>query len=462
VENCTLFHLSCSAKNVPEVRKVMRKLRSVIGYFDRSTQANNKLIKFQTNCDIEDYKDQPPKKMIQDVVTRWWSTFAAIDRAIYLKKAINGLCATGEVDCEKISDNEWKMLEQMQTVLHPMAFFQRVLEGKSYVTGSMVPSAAFHIRRMLKASFDDAHKSDGVRALSKVLLDDLDSRFLPNAIDSTKFTFSWGACIGFCKRYTTVHHYFFVAAFLDPRVKTKLSSDMVPADYNLLKDKILELMIAEAGGHSLSSSSSSSSSSPLLLLSSKGKKSNAEDKKSSKKAATIAKMYDDDDDFTDKIELTPDDSDPLSIIQCKCWAELTGFMHGSVKIPLNTDDDGYTNPLHWWTTNAKSYPVLACLANTYLAIPATSAPSERIFSRAGRILSMKRATLSPDIAQRMIMISENTCVLKHHYNVIAQEEKRDTSFINEEKRLLPCDTGGTTSILKDTDEDCMIVTDHDK
>ncbi len=319
----------------------------MIGYFDRSTQANNKLIKFQTNCDIEDYKDQPPKKMIQDVVTRWWSTFAAIDRAIYLKKAINGLCATGEVDCEKLSDNDWESLEQQQSVLYPMAFFQRVLEGESYVTGSMVPSAAFHIWRMLKASFDDTRKRDGVRALSKVLLDDLDSRFLPNALDSSKLTFSWGARIGFRKRYTTVHHYFFVAAFLDPRVKTKLSSYMVPEDYDSLKDMILELMIAEATGRGEPAGSLLSSS--LLSLSSKGKKSNAEDKKSSKKAATIAKMYDDDDDVAEiTIEYTnPDDSDPLIIIECKCRAELTGFMHGSVKIPLNTDDDGYTNPLHW-------------------------------------------------------------------------------------------------------------------
>jgi hypothetical protein len=239
---------------------------------------------------------------------------------------------------------------------------------------------------------------------------------------------------------------------------------MVPADYDSLKDRILELMIAEAKGRGEPAGSLPSLSLPSLL-SSKGKKSNAEDKKSSKKAATIAKMYDDDDDVTENtIEYTtPDDSDPLIIIECKCRAELTGFMHGSVKIPLNTDDDGYTNPLHWWNTNAKIYPVLARLAKTYLAIPATSAPSERIFSRAGRILSMKRATLSPDIAQRMMMISENACVLRRHYNVIAQEEKRDTSFINEEKRLLPCgDTGGGTSLLMDTpDEDSIIVIDDE-
>ena len=74
---------------------------------------------------------------------------------------------------------------------------------------------------------------------------------------------------------------------------------------------------------------------------------------------------------------------------------------------------------------------------------------------------MKRATLSPDIAQRMMMISENACVLKRHYNVIAQEEKRDTNFINEEKRLLPCDTGGT-SLLMDTDEDSIIVIHDDE
>ena len=43
---------------------------------------------------------------------------------------------------------------------------------------------------------------------------------------------------------------------------------------------------------------------------------------------------------------------------------------------------------------------MAVLARKYLAVQATSAPSERIFSRAQRIISDLRTKLDPDIAER--------------------------------------------------------------
>ena len=40
----------------------------------------------------------------------------------------------------------------------------------------------------------------------------------------------------------------------------------------------------------------------------------------------------------------------------------------------------FNNPLDWWRINEKQFPLIAKMAKRYLAIPATSAPSERVWS----------------------------------------------------------------------------------
>ncbi|CAM4503155.1 unnamed protein product [Leuciscus chuanchicus] len=53
------------------------------------------------------------------------------------------------------------------------------------------------------------------------------------------------------------------------------------------------------------------------------------------------------------------------------------------------------NPLQWWARNHDNFPRLAKLCKRYLAVPATSTPSERIFSLAGNTISRLRASLHP-------------------------------------------------------------------
>jgi hypothetical protein len=47
--------------------------------------------------------------------------------------------------------------------------------------------------------------------------------------------------------------------------------------------------------------------------------------------------------------------------------------------------EDFNNPLEWWKGNEKQYPLLARVARKVLAIPATSASSERVFSAAGLV-----------------------------------------------------------------------------
>ncbi len=54
------------------------------------------------------------------------------------------------------------------------------------------------------------------------------------------------------------------------------------------------------------------------------------------------------------------------------------------------------NPLVWWQTHESNCHYCAMSAKCYLAVWATSAPSERVFSMTGDIVSANRSVLSPD------------------------------------------------------------------
>ena len=124
----------------------MVKMQSVVGYFESSTQAMTRLLDFQSTSHLSVYKNQRPKKPLQDVVIRWWSTYQSITRLRFLKKAITSLLVVGEIECESITKEEWLVLDQLQILLETMAHFQQILKGESYVTGSLVAVAVFQIR----------------------------------------------------------------------------------------------------------------------------------------------------------------------------------------------------------------------------------------------------------------------------------------------------------------------------
>ena len=63
-------------------------------------------------------------------------------------------------------------------------------------------------------------------------------------------------------------------------------------------------------------------------------------------------------------------------------------------------------PLKWWVANEKSFPSLASHAKKYLAIPATSVSSERLFSKAGEITSRKRNRIKSKNVDMLLFLNK--------------------------------------------------------
>ena len=68
-------------------------------------------------------------------------------------------------------------------------------------------------------------------------------------------------------------------------------------------------------------------------------------------------------------------------------------------------------PLQWWKVHASKFPLLSQVAMEILAIPASSAPSERVFSKLARIhvhvYTKERLSLNGDLANACLFLSFN-------------------------------------------------------
>lgn len=64
-------------------------------------------------------------------------------------------------------------------------------------------------------------------------------------------------------------------------------------------------------------------------------------------------------------------------------------------------------PVKCWKDHCSQYPLLSQLAKACLSVPATSVPSERIFSTAGDIVNAQRSQLLPESVDVLIFLKKN-------------------------------------------------------
>ena len=99
-----------------------------------------------------------------------------------------------------------------------------------------------------------------------------------------------------------------------------------------------------------------------------------------------------------------------SEIERQCKSELLNY-RGTHSIPTFVGTN-MNDPLLWWKQHAGAFPTLWLLAAYFLAIPGTSALSERCFSAAGRIFTPSRAgVMSTDSFVESYVIKRNMDLL---------------------------------------------------
>ena len=121
---------------LPQISKSLGAARKLVGHFSHSALA--------TNCLLSKQTDLPKLKLIQDVPTRWNSSFFMMERLLKLRVPVYSVIFDDSVTKPSdrcildIRDSFWKVMEDVCPILEPLAEVTELLGKEDLPTGSSV------------------------------------------------------------------------------------------------------------------------------------------------------------------------------------------------------------------------------------------------------------------------------------------------------------------------------------
>jgi len=339
------------------ISDLISKCRNIVTHFNHSQVACTRLKEIQTNFSL------PHHKLVQDVATRWNSTYHMLKRIFEQKQAI--ALYSSEHNIPNLTAANFKLIENVIVLLEQ--FFTVTVEASSdeALISMVIPNLAALERFLSKKQNDE-----GSVTMKKGMLKSLQARF--HNVELSKL--------------------YVIATVLDPRYKLTFLKPNIRA---IAKNWIIEEM---------------KSLSPIFE--------NKEKYGNEQREPTTEEEKNEDDKIQDvwaclnEISFeneskqeefrTEDNTSYSKEKQFENFLECPNIPHKE-------------NPLTWWAKNAAIYPELSKLARRYLSSPPSSIPSERMFSEAGIIYEERRNKLLPQNAEKLLFLHHNLPLLGFNY-----------------------------------------------
>lgn len=380
-----------NALEVPEVSRIIGKTRKLVTVFHQSTSLNDSLLEKQTVI----FSHNPSvigHKLIQDVPTRWNSCFDMLERVNEQNPAILAVAsddkltkhASNSVKTYSLTFEEQTIVEELIEVLSPFKKATTILCAENSPTMSKVLVCMAKISKAL----DSKSYSP---AIMKVV----------------------GVIKGQISKRTELEEISVMGAILNPDLKSLvfISEEERSSAHRMLLQKAIDLV--DVNGN--------------LTVNVKKEKDDDNSVGPSLPMLPSVPHIEIQDAIVNNNLLSKPDCDPeppKKKIKCSDLEEwfddvfVTGESVAAVSTLVEQEvsrylassrdrNDSNLSLLEWWKKNEHTYPRLSVLAKKYLAIPASSVPSERVFSLAGNLVSKKRSRLKPSLVNTLVFLKMN-------------------------------------------------------
>lgn len=339
-----------------EVLDVIATGRRLVTHFNHSSLAQEKLLAIQKELHL------PQHQLVQDINTRWNSTYYMAERLLEQKRAISLYVAEHDT-LTNLTIQQWGLMEQCINLLKPFEEITKITSSGLSCISEAIP----HISALKKYldKNETAQRTPDLARMRASLKAELESRF---------------KSLGDNPNYL-------IATFLDPRFK----SDYLGV---LETEKARQKIMIE---YTSDGERSSPSSTPAKRM--------KEDETGSKVTREAH------DTFWNCFDEVAKDNSSEGHDQEKqnpIANEIDFFLKTS-RIDRNHD------PYIWWSVNQNQYPQLSRFARIYLSAPGSSVYSERLFSEAGLVYEAKRSRLLPTNAENLVFIHHNLPLVNFEY-----------------------------------------------
>lgn len=149
-------------ESVPAATELIKKVKNIVTWFRQSVHVSDEL------------KKVSDKKLIQEVATRWNSTYNMIQRFLELRPYVNDIVNRESSAPNMVTALEIEELNEICGLLKPLESATKEISGDHYLTSSMAIPVAY----ILKDEFSSSHPTHDIgKQLKNSLLNEHLKRF---------------------------------------------------------------------------------------------------------------------------------------------------------------------------------------------------------------------------------------------------------------------------------------------